>query len=146
LDKLQDAKRILDDGDSLIIEADGKTYEVDLTKTWNASDVVPVSETTERCSEGTLILTIKKPDFIGAGKWQFVHGSAVVNASIKDEQWLARFHGGKFGLHSGDAMRCKVRFTYVFDAKGKIIEQKTEILKVLKIIRGPGSQTDMFSD
>jgi len=146
LDKIQDAKRTLDHGDHLTIETDGKTYEVDLTKTWNPGDVVPISATSERHSEGTVILTIRKPDLIGATKWQFAHGSAIVYASIQDEKWLARFHAGKIALHSGDALRCKVRFTYVFDDKGKIIEQTTDILKVLKIIRGPGSQTDMFDD
>jgi hypothetical protein len=39
------------------------------------------------------------------------------------------------GCHSGDALRCKVKFIYIFDDKGTIIEQRTEIFKVLKFLR-----------
>src|SRR5262249_52078195 len=105
LDKLQDAKRSLGPEDRLTIEAEGKLYEVDLTKTWDPSEAVPVAGTTETESEGVIILTIRRPDMLGDGKWQFAHGTAVLYASIKDEKWLARLHEGKIGLHSGDGLR-----------------------------------------
>jgi hypothetical protein len=145
LDKIQNGKRTLGPNDRMTIETEeGKVYEVDLTQTWEPAEIIPVSDTTEKHSEGTVILTIRKPDLLGASRWQFAHGNAVVYASIKDEKWLRRLHDGKIALHSGDALRSKVRFTYVFDDKGKIIEQKTEILKVTRVIRGPGHQTSLF--
>lgn len=146
LDKIQDAKRTLGPNDNLIIETDGKTYVVDLTKTWEPAEAVPISGTTEKTSEGTVILTIRKPDLLGEARWQFAHGTANVYASIEDHKWLGRFHDGKVPLHSGDALRCKVRFTYIFDADGKMIEQKTDIIKVMRVIRGPGHQTALFAD
>jgi hypothetical protein len=146
LDTLQDAKRTLGPRDRLTIEADGKIYEVDLTKTWEPSDIVPVAGTTETESEGIVILTIRRPVLLGEGKWQFAHGTSVFYAAIKDETWLARLHDGRIALHSGDALRCKVKFTYVFDEKGSIIEQRTEIIKVLKLLKGPGHQTSLFDD
>lgn len=57
---------------------------------------------------------------LGDAKWQLTHGNAIVNAPIKDEKWLKKFHDGKIALRSGDALRCKVRFTYLFDDKGVI--------------------------
>jgi hypothetical protein len=146
LDKIQDAKRTLGPKDELTIEFDGKTYAADLTKTWEPAKLVPVSGTTEKTSEGTIILTIRKPDLLGAARWQFSHGTALTYASIEDERWLQRFHSGKIALHSGDALRCKVKFTYIFDDTGKMIEQQTDITKVLGIMRGPGHQTAMFDD
>lgn len=146
LDKIQDGKRALGPNDTLTIETDGKTYEVDLTRTWEPADIVTIASTTEKHSEGILILTIRKPDLISDSRWQFAHGTAIVYALIEDEKWLKRFHDGKIALHSGDALRCKVRFTYVFDGKGTLIEQRTDILKVLSVIRGPGHQTSMFAD
>ena len=74
---------------------------------------MPVAGTTETESEGKIILTIRRPDLIGEGKWQFSHGTATVYAAIKDEKWLKRFHAGKIALHSGDALHCKVKFIYV---------------------------------
>ena len=43
-------------------------------------------------------------------------------------------------LHSGDAMRCKVRFTYIFDDKGTMVEEQIEITKVIEIIEGSGGE------
>jgi hypothetical protein len=146
LDKLQDGKRTLGPHDNLTIDLEGNTYEVDLTKTWEPSDIIPVAGTTETESEGVIILTIRKPDLLGDSRWQFTHGTAVLYASIKDENWLAKLHAGRIALHSGDALRCKVKFIYVFDDKGTIIEQRTEILRVLKLLKGPGHQTSLFDD
>ena len=146
LDKIQDAKRTLGPNDHLSIETEGKVYEVDLARTWAPDEIIPVSDSSEKHSEGVVILTIRKPDLLGNAKWQFAHGTAAVNASIKDDRWLNRFHTGKIALHSGDALKCKVRFTYVFDTTGKMIEQKTDVLKVLRILRGPGSQDDLFEE
>jgi hypothetical protein len=125
LDKIQDGKRTLGPNDKLTVQTEERrTYEVDLTKTWEPAENVVVSGTTEKHSEGTLILTIRKPDLLGDSKWQFAHGTATINASVQDQRWIARLRAGKIALHSSDALRCKVRFTYVFDDKGVIIEQK----------------------
>jgi hypothetical protein len=59
---------------------------------------------------------------------------------------LDRFHSGRVALRSGDALKCKVRFTYVFDQSGAIIEQRTEILKIIRIIKGASPQTSLFAD
>jgi hypothetical protein len=37
-------------------------------------------------------------------------------------------------------MRCKVKFTYVFDDKGTMVEERIEITKVIEIIKGPGGE------
>jgi hypothetical protein len=93
-----------------------------------------------------MILTIRKPDLIGNTRWQFSHGNTNVSASIEDDRWLERFHEGRIPLRSGDALRCRVRFTYIFDEKGKMTEQRNTILKVMKVIRGPGHQTSFLDD
>jgi len=118
LDKIQDAKGMLGPKDRLSIEADGRLYEVDLTKKWLPSEVIPVSDTKERHSEGVLFLTIRKPDLLGGTKWIFSHGKFPVQAAIKDDAWMKKLHMRKIALHSGDALKCKVKFTYVFDDEG----------------------------
>jgi hypothetical protein len=56
-----------------MLEAPGhKTYNVDLTKTWDPSEIILLDKvTTEKHSEGEIILTIRKPDMVGNSKWQF---------------------------------------------------------------------------
>jgi hypothetical protein len=140
---MQDAKRLLGPKDKLLLEAPThKTYEVDLTKTWNPSEVMPVDKsTTEKYSRGEIILTIRKPDMTGQSKWLFTRGKYPVSAKISDEEWLANFHARKVpGFHSGDAMRCNVKFTYIFDENGTMIDEVIEIEKVLEIIDGVGGE------
>ena len=143
LSSLQEAKKLLGPKDKLMLEAPGhKTYTVDLTKTWDPSEVISLDKTTtEKHSEGEIILTIRKPDMVGNSKWLFSRGKFPVSAKITDEEWLARFHDRKVkGLHSGDAMRCKVKFTYVFDDRGNMIDEHIEITKVLEIIEAAGGE------
>lgn len=143
LSSLQEAKRLLGPKDKLLLEAPGhKTYTVDLTKTWDPSEVISLDKTTtEKHGEGEIILTIRKLDMVGNSKWLFSRGKFPVCAKITDEEWLARFHDRKVkGLHSGDAMRCKVKFTYVFDDRGNMIDEQIEIIKVLEIIEAAGGE------
>jgi hypothetical protein len=146
LDKIQDAKRALLPKDKLTVETDGRVYEVDLSESWDVSEAVPIAETKEKHSEGVLILTIRKPDLLGGARWQFAHGKQPLWASIEDERWLKKLHERKVSLYSGDALQCKVRFTYVFDAKGQVIEQKTDILRVMRVIQGSGAQLPLFEE
>jgi hypothetical protein len=68
-------------------------------------------------------------------------GKFPVFAKISDDDWLHKFHDRKVkGLHSGDAMRYKVRFTYIFDDKGTMVEERIEITKVVEIIEGSGGE------
>ena len=143
LDSFQDAKRLLGPRDKLMLESPGhKTYEVDLTKTWDPSEIIQIEKTTkEKHSEGEIILTIRKPDMTGKSKWQFTRGKFPVFAKITHADWLKRFHDRKVdGFHSGDAMRCRVKFTYIFDDKGTMVEEQIEIVEVLEIIDGGGGE------
>jgi hypothetical protein len=146
LDKIQDAKRVLLPKDRLSVEAEGRVYEVDLSQTWDVSEVVPMTETKEKQSEGVLILTIRKPDLLGGARWLFSHGKQPLWASVEDEKWLKKLHERRVPLHSGDALQCKVRFTYIFDDKGQVTEQRSEILKVLRVIKGAGAQIPLFEE
>lgn len=141
LDKLQDAKRVLGPGDKLTIETEDKTYEVDLKQTWEPSEFIKLKEeTTERESEAEIILTIRRPDMLGSAMWQFGHGDHRLSAQILDENWLNDFHNGRVALRSGDALRCKVKFIYVFDKTGTLIEQRTDILKIIELLGGGGGE------
>ena len=138
MDRIQEAKRVLGPKDTLIIESDKDKYEVDLSKVWEPSQVVPVENLTQTTSDGEIILTIRKPDLLGSSMWQFSHGKTTISAPIHDEKWLADFHSRKIALYSGDALRCWVKFTFIYDEKGALIEQKIEVLTVKEIIKSSG--------
>lgn len=140
LDQIQNAKRILGPNDRLIVETDDKKYEVDLSKTQEYSEIAKIEETKETQSFGEIILAIRKPDLLGDAMWQFSHGKNNISAPIRDEKWLLDFHNRKIPLYSGDALRCKVKFTYIYDEGGVLIEQKIEVMSVLEVIKGGGPQ------
>ena len=146
LDTLQDAKRSLGPGDKLRIETDDKIFEVDLSQTWEASEILPAPpDLAETTSTGTVILKIRKADLLGDAMWQFSHGRSTISAKILDESWLGDFHQRKIPLFSGDALRCDVRWTYSYDESGTLVESKLEILKVLQVMGGgSGPQLSML--
>ncbi|MCK1653061.1 hypothetical protein IVA88_16710 [Bradyrhizobium sp. 149] len=143
LGQIQNAKRLLGPKDKLLLDAPGRTeHEVDLNQTWDPPEVAAREvTTTEKQSEGEIILTIRRPDMTGQSKWQFMRGKSPLFAKISDEQWLRRFHEREVsGLHSGDAMRCKVKFIYVFDDKGTMLDEALEITTVLEIINNANGE------
>lgn len=135
MDKVQKAKAELETGDEMVIDLGPREYRVDISQTW-----LP-SETLEEVPQGPIekenfsevFLTIRKPDLIKNTMWQFSHGKATVNASIKDEDWLRRLHDREIGIYAQDALHCTMRTVYTYDENGELIDTKSEIIKVHEI-------------
>lgn len=144
LDRVQSAKRPLIPGDHLIIETDEKRYEVNLAKTWTPSTELTPEDTRETQSEGEVILTIRKPDFIRDTMWSFQHGITNISAPILDEKWLAEFHARHVLILPGDALRARVRYIHTYDSKGSLLDTKVEVFEVIEVIKGAGIQSEMF--
>ena len=140
LDRMQEAKRELERDDRLTIELEGRSYEVDLSSDWEPSEEIKPSDTKESTSVGEITLTIRKPDFIKDTMWLFSHGKNTLSAPIHDAEWLARFHRREVLIAPGDALRCRVIFTYIYDDKGALIDQRIDIDRVLEVILGHDSQ------
>jgi hypothetical protein len=140
LDKLQDAKKQLVRGDRLFIEAKGgeDVYEVDLERTWSPTATIDPNNMRETSSHGELILTVRKPDMFGNTQWQFRHGQHNLQAPVHDTQWLKRYFNREIDLRPGDALRCWVKFVYIYDPNGVLKDQRTEIEQVYEVIPGPG--------
>jgi hypothetical protein len=145
LDRIQEGKRELGPKDRLYVETEDKVYEVDLSSTWEPTSAIPVTDAKETHSFGELILTIRRPDFIRDTMWQFAHGKSTISAPILDQEWLEEFRERKIVLLPGDALRCRVKFTYLYDDHGELIGQRTEIEKVLEVIPGSGEQRKLFT-
>lgn len=77
--------------------------------------------------------------------WQFAHGRNTISAPILDQEWLETFRERRVVLLPGDALRCRVRFTYLYDDRGILVGQRIEIEKVLEVIPGPGGQRRLFA-
>jgi len=142
LGKVQSAKKQLGPGDKLLIEAEGETYQTDLTRDWSPGEIAS-SAPGETDSHVEMILTVRKPDMIGKSMWQFRHGKFSLSAPIKDERWLSLYHHREIPVLPGDAIRCLVRMVYRYNEQGDLTDQRIEIEKVYEVIPKMGRQLNM---
>ncbi len=68
-------------------------------------------------SQTVLILKVKKPDYLGTSKWEFVFEHAI-EAKILDVDWLVRFQNRREDVRPGDAIRAEVLTEVSTDTKG----------------------------
>ncbi len=69
--------------------------------------------------------------------WQFKHGAVNVNAPILDTSWIESYRNREIDIRPGDALRCYVKFTYLYSSDGTLESQRTEIEKVYEVLQGP---------
>ncbi len=87
-------------------------------------------------NEQEMILKIKKPDFLGDSRWEFVH-ETIFEAKVLDDDWLRRFRNNEFTLQPGSAIRALVRVEIGYGYEREIVSQKREIVKVYEVIPPP---------
>jgi len=87
-------------------------------------------------NEMTLILKIKKPDFLGTSRWDMKHGSKTIQVKIEDEQWLTDFHAKNAPVSPGDSLNSKVHVRQQYDRFGELVKEDYVITKVNAVIPG----------
>ncbi|AKP25237.1 conserved hypothetical protein [Leptospira interrogans serovar Manilae] len=87
-------------------------------------------------------LIIKKADFLGESKWDFRVGNRRVEAKIVDENWMRLLHNREIRLTTGDSLLVILRTELGFDKNRRLVTEKHEIIKVLKL----ENSSDMLQD
>jgi hypothetical protein len=85
-------------------------------------------------NDSTLILKVKRPDYLGDSMWDFKLGDHPLQAKILDREWLKRFQERHVDVRPGDALRAIIRQTIHYGFDAEIVYQQNEILKVLDVI------------
>jgi hypothetical protein len=145
LDRIQDAKSLLEKADRLIIKTDEREYQVDLSSTKRPSNFVAddlISEPSK--GQMKMILLVRKPDYLGDSLWAFRHGKQSIEAHILDTEWLARFRAGREVILPGSAIVGLVDYEYSYNQNGELIDQKHDIIKVLGVEKGGGIQSTLM--
>lgn len=147
MDEIQRVKAQFRSGEKLTITLGENEYQCDTSRTWLPSEHInDVAGDKTLSNDIDMVLVIRKPDFLGATEWQFQHGKKRFSAPIKDEIWLNSFRAGEHPLKPGDALRVRVRYTYIYDAKGDLLESDEEITKVLGIIKASTPPKGLFDE
>ena len=144
------AKVFLDKQDKLQYIGDyrGEKYiNFDLSIEWTPEDFEDLltSEVVEY-PELTMILAVKKPDYLANSSWELRHGKKKITAKIEDENWLKEFQDGKKDVRPGDALRCKVKQTISYGFDNELIAEKYSITKVEEILEDKYKQMDLFEE
>lgn len=82
----------------------------------------------------TVILLVKKPDFIGNSRWLFKHGTTAIEARVLDEDWMSSFRGRTLELKPGDYVRVTMDTYTSYDARGAVLSLHREIVAVHEVL------------
>ena len=91
-------------------------------------------------NESIMILKVRKPDYLGESKWEFVLDRGF-DAKIIDIDWLNRFQNRIEDVRPGDAIRANVRTEIRYGYEGEVVGVRHTIVKVIEVVRfNPPSQ------
>jgi hypothetical protein len=80
-----------------------------------------------------MILKVKRPDFLGEAKWEFVH-ERVIDAKIVDADWLLRFQNGEEAILPGDSIRALVHVDVKYGYEREVVSKDYQVLKVFQVL------------
>jgi len=84
-------------------------------------------------STQTMILKVKKPDYLGTSKWEFKHDRNIF-CKILHEDWLKDFQSRRIDIRPGDSIRAEVKVIVNYGFDNDIVSTEHEIIKVEKVI------------
>ena len=71
-----------------------------------------------------MILAVKKPDYLGDGKWDLRHGRRAISARIEDGAWLRRFQSREVDVRPGNSLRCEVRIGNLYGYDNELLTER----------------------
>lgn len=84
--------------------------------------------------ESTMILKVKKPDYLSTSMWEFKHSNKSLPAKILDDSWLIQFQQRKIDIRPGDSIKATVRTIVKYGHDNNVIGTTYEVVKVLEVL------------
>jgi len=133
IDQITKAVEPLTGNDKVSFESsDGNaTFNIDFFIDVESMEDLMVAETI--VSENTMILKVKRPDYLGDSKWSFKHGSETISAKIMHREWLIDFQRRKIDVRPQDSLVCRVQITVKYDDRFEVLSKSYDIIEVIKI-------------
>ena len=94
----------------------------------------------------SMILAVKKPDYLGSSKWEMRHGKRAIYVRINDETFLREFQARKIDVRPKDALKCMVQVEMKYGYDNELISETFVIVSVTEILQDNNLQGDMFED
>lgn len=150
INALQDFQKVKDhlvDGDEASVITEEDRYDMNLTIHWDVEDIEALAvRETQSVHVPSMVLIVKKPDYLGTSKWDLRHGRRSVSAKIEDEPWLSDFQGRTVDVRPGDALRCQVRIEMLYGHDNELIAERYYVEKVHQVLENQYDQRLLFDD
>jgi hypothetical protein len=91
----------------------------------------------------TVVLKVKKPDYLGASMWEFKWDKSI-SARVSDQDWLKRFKSRSVVLLPGDSIVAQMKTKTSYDIDGEVISTDYDVIKVLEERRPQSSDPSLF--
>ena len=144
LDKLNKSLKDLDKNDTVSFKSTEGNASFNLDFEFNSTEIEDLLTKESLENKSTLILKVKKPDYIGTSQWEFKHDKKSISAKILDEDWLLEFQQRKKDVRPGDSLKSEVEISVKYGYDMNVISSSYEIVKVLAIIRDENANPNLF--
>lgn len=103
-------------------------------------ELITKEELESRC---TMIMKVKKPDYLGESRWEFMFDNHIINVKITDQEWLKEFQNREKDVRPGDSIRAEVvvRTKYGYDLS--VIGIYYEAIKILEVLKFNGGMEQL---
>ena len=141
-----EVKDHLAEGDeAAMIVPEGEPAEFDITFRVDIQEIqqLAVREVQEH-NVPSMVLVVRKPDYLGSSMWDFRHGSRPLSARIEDEPWLRGFQARRIEVRPGDALRCRARIEMAYGHDNELMWERHFIEQVHEVLENRyGRQTSI---
>lgn len=144
--QIEEAKSFLTAGDAISFGAPSDTpISFNLEVSWTTAELseFSVKETTT-FPNMRMNLIVRRPDYLGASKWEFRHGKKPIQAKIADVEWLKSFQVRRVDVRPGDALTCLVTIEYGYGYDNELIQENYTVTKVEKVLENLSSQASFL--
>ena len=101
---------------------------------------------TQTINVPSIVLIVKKPDYLGISMWDLRHGRRTISARIEDAEWLTRFQGRQIDVRPGDALRCQARIDFLYGHDNELIAERYTVEKVHEVLEAQDDQASLFKE
>lgn len=136
IDKINKSLSSLSSNDKVLFEGSeqGEKASFNMTLNFTPSTIEDMLTKETLSDTSTMILKVKKPDYLGTSMWDFKYGAKTIQAKVLDDGWLIQFQKRKIDIRPGDSIRAKVATTVKYGHDNGILATTYELIKVEEIL------------
>lgn len=136
---------LVEGDEAAMIVPEGEPAEFDITFRVDIEEIQQLAvREVQKHSVPSMVLVVRKPDYLGSSMWDFRHGRRPLSARIEDEAWLQGFQARRIEVRPGDALRCKARIEMAYGHDNELIAERHFIEEVHEVLENRYSQQTLI--